>query len=212
MNLWRIQFDKEEEMQGLIINIHLQAERPERRELDGYIYICLSPKEISLMVFRTVTKLSPSGSESLGDMWRYFNQQQSMGQMQRTSETDIQKQPPTAFVLPPSKTELIFIGRNKKSGVAFIFYLTNTSFENFLISAAGKSHSHCYQAQCGGRGTTKNVQKQKERQQQPREMWFMMWETHTYFILFGRCLCLLDIAFISGRKLPFLKRAEGQIY
>lgn len=43
-----------------------------------------------------------------------------MGQMQRTSETDIQKQPPTAFVLPSSKTEL-FLLKEKKSGVAFIF-------------------------------------------------------------------------------------------
>lgn len=96
-----------------------------------------------------------------------------MGQMQRTSETDIQKQPPTAFVLPSSKTEL-FLLKEKKVVWPLSFYLTNTSFENFLISAAGKSHPHCYRAQCGGRGTMKNAQTQKERQQQQQKMWFMM--------------------------------------
>lgn len=54
---------KREEMQWLIMNIHRQ--RPESRELDGYIYICLSPKEISLMVFRPVTRLPPSRLERL---------------------------------------------------------------------------------------------------------------------------------------------------
>lgn len=71
------------------------------------------------MVFLTVTKLSPSSLESLGNMWRYFNQQQSKEERWRTSEVDIQKQLPSVLFVPFSKAEK----KKKKnlSGTAFIF-------------------------------------------------------------------------------------------
>lgn len=123
------------------------------------------------MAFHTVTKLSPSSLVSLGDMWRYFNQQQSMGDTKncRSGHSKTASLPPVVF-LPFSKTQN---NNNKKVAWPLSLYRVNMGaskfWKLFYLSSChiptDSEHSLEAEAQW-------NVRQKKK---------FMMWEMYTYF-------------------------------